>query len=110
MNSDRTVAAYFTKERAGDQQTSSGQLSGRVVSIPIQLKAGQWVQGEIVANPFDIAAHVQDPNGTIAKELGRIRQTTFAFQAQTTGTFAFVIYESYSLLYNNYSLTYTIYS
>ena len=110
MNSDKSVTVYFTKLTAHDQTPINGELYGQVVSIPIQLSAGQWVQGEIIANTYDIGAQIQDPYGNVTKELGRIKQATFSLQAQTTGTYNFVIYENYGIGHNFYTLTYTIYS
>jgi len=110
MNSDKSVTVSFTKLTAHAQEPIDGELYGQVVSIPIQLSAGQWVQGEIIANTYDIGAQIQDPNGNVVKELGRIRQATFSLQAQTSGTYKFVIYENYGIGHNFYTLTYTIYS
>jgi hypothetical protein len=110
MSSDKSVTVYFTKLTPHDQTPVNGELYGQVVSIPIQLSAGQWVQGEIIANTYDIGAQIQDPNGNVVKELGRIRQATFSLQAQTSGTYNFVIYENYGIGHNFYTLTYTIYS
>lgn len=110
MNADKSVTVNFTKLTAHDQTPINGELYGQIESIPIQLSAGQWVQGEIVANTYDIGAQIQDPYGNVTKELGRIKQGTFSLQAQTTGTYNFVIYESYGVLHNFYTLTYTIYS
>jgi len=110
MSSDKSVTAYFTELTAHDQTPVNGELYGQVESIPIQLSAGQWVQGEIIANTYDIGAQIQDPNGNVVKELGRIRQATFSLQAQTSGTYNFVIYENYGIGHNFYTLTYTIYS
>ncbi len=110
MSSDKSVTVYFTELTPQDQTPVTGELYGQVVSIPIQLSAGQWVQGEIVANTYDIGAQIQDPNGNVVKELGRIRQATFSLQAQTSGTYNFVIYENYGIGHNFYTLTYTIYS
>jgi hypothetical protein len=110
MNSDKSVTVYFTKLTPHDQTPINGELYGQIVSIPIQLSAGQWVQGEIIANTYDIGAQIQDPYGNVTKELGRIKQSTFSLQAQTTGTYNFVIYENYGIGHNFYTLTYTIYS
>ncbi len=110
MNSDKSATVYFTKLTEHPQEPMEGELYGQIVSIPIQLNAGQWVQGEIIANTYDIGAQIQDPNGNVTKELGRIKQATFSFQAQTSGTYNFVIYENYGTLHNFYTLTYTIYS
>ena len=110
MNSDKSVTVYFTKLTAHDQTPINGELYGQIVSIPMQLSAGQWVQGEIIANTYDIGAQIQDPYGNVTKELGRIKQATFSLQAQTTGTYNFVIYENYGIGHNFYTLTYTIYS
>lgn len=110
MNADKSVTVNFTKLTPHEQTPINGELYGQIVSIPIQLSAGQWVQGEIVANTYDIGAQIQDPYGNVTKELGRIKQATFSLQAQTTGTYNFVIYESYGVLHNFYTLTYTIYS
>ena len=110
MNSDKSVTAYFTKLTPHDQPPIEGELYNQVVSIPIQLSVGQWVQGEIIANTYDIGAQIQDPNGNVVKELGRIKQATFSLQAQTTGTYYFVIYQNYGIGHNFYTLTYTIYS
>jgi hypothetical protein len=110
VNSDKSVTVYFTKLTAHPQEPIDGELYGQIVSIPIQLSAGQWVQGEIIANTYDIGAQIQDPYGNVTKELGRIKQATFSLQAQTSGTYNFVIYENYGTLHNFYTLTYTIYS
>ena len=110
MNSDKSVTVYFTKLTPHDQTPINGELYGQIVSIPMQLSAGQWVQGEIIANTYDIGAQIQDPYGNVTKELGRIKQATFSLQAQTTGTYNFVIYENYGIGHNFYTLTYTIYS
>jgi len=110
MNSDKSVTVYFTELTPNVQSPVSGELYGQIVSIPIQLSVGQWVQGEIIANTYDIGAQIQDPYGNVTKELGRIKQATFSLQAQTTGTYNFVIYESYGIEHNFYTLTYTIYS
>lgn len=110
VNSDKSVTVNFTKLTAHPQEPIDGELYGQVVSIPVQLNAGQWVQGEIIANTYDIGAQIQDPYGNITKELGRIRQATFSLQAQTSGTYNFVIYENYGIGHNFYTLTYTIYS
>lgn len=110
MSSDKSVIVYFTELTAHDQEPITGELWGQVVSIPIDLSAGQWVRGEIIANMYDIGVQIQGPNGNVVKELGRIKQTTFSFQAQTSGRYNFVIYENYGLGHNFYTLTYTIYS
>jgi heme/copper-type cytochrome/quinol oxidase subunit 2 len=110
MNSDKSVTVYFTKLTAHPQEPIDGELYGQIESIQIQLNAGQWVQGEIIANTYDIGVQIQDPNGNVVKELGRIRQATFSLQAQTSGTYNFVIYENYGIGHNFYTLTYTIYS
>jgi hypothetical protein len=110
MNSDKSVTVNFTKLTPHEQTPINGELYGQIVSISIQLSAGQWVQGEIVANTYDIGAQIQDPYGNVTKELGRIKQGTFSLQAQTTGTYNFVIYENYGIGHNFYTLTYTIYS
>jgi len=110
MSSDKSATVYFTKLTAHPQEPIDGELYGQVVSIQIQLSAGQWVQGEVIANTYDIGAQIQDPNGNVVKELGRIRQATFSLQAQTGGTYNFVIYENYGIGHNFYTLTYTIYS
>ena len=82
MNADKSVTVYFTKLTAHDQTPINGELYGQIVSIPIQLSAGQWVQGEIIANTYDIGAQIQDPYGNVTKELGRIK----AGHLQLTGT------------------------
>jgi len=110
MNSDKSATVYFTKLTPHAQEPIDGELYGQVVSIQIQLSAGQWVQGEVIANTYDIGAQIQDPNGNVTKELGRIKQATFSLQAQTSGTYNFVIYENYGIGHNFYTLTYTIYS
>jgi hypothetical protein len=110
MSSDKAVTIYFTKLTPHEQEPIDGELWGQVVSIPIELSAGQWVRGEIIANTYDIGARIQDPHGTVVKELGRLRQITFSLQAQTSGEYNFVIYENYGIGHNFYTLTYTIYS
>jgi len=111
MNGDKSVTVYFKQLNPGTQQTMTNQISGPPGSIVTwQLTAGQWVQGEIQGWSFDVAAHIVDSNSNVVKELGRVSDAFFTFQAPSTGAYSFVIYASYSILYNHYTLTYTIYS
>jgi len=109
MSSDKSVTAYFKQLSPGSDQSISGG-GCNPESIPVQLQAGQWVQGQIGASTYDMGVRITDPNGTVVKELGRTRQSSFTFQAQISGTYYFVIYDIYGLGCAHYTLTYTIYS
>ncbi|MDO8751598.1 MAG: InlB B-repeat-containing protein [Dehalococcoidia bacterium] len=110
MSADKSVTAYFKQLSPGPKQTKSDQLSGPAKIADFQLKAGQWVQGEISGNPFDLNSQIVDSNNNVVKDLGRNLYSPFQFQAPSTGTYYFVISDIHSILFNRYTLTYTIYS
>ena len=110
MSTDKSVTCNFKKLSPGTQQTASSQISGTTNVAKIPLTSGQWVQGELKGYPFDIDAKIVDPSNNVVKDLGRISDAPFTFQAPTSGTYTIIIYNSYSILFDNYSLVYTIYS
>ena len=110
MNADKSVIAYFKQLSPGTQQTAGSQISGTTNASKFQLNAGQWVQGELKGSPFDIGAQIIDASGVVVKDLGRISDSQFTFQAPTSGTYTIIIYNNYSILFDNYNLVYTIYS
>ena len=109
MTGDKSVTAYFIELSPGTPQVLSGKFCGPG-SLPIQLQAGQWVQGDLGSNPYDLEVKFTDPNGAVVKDLGRTRVTSFTFQAQLTGTYYLVVGKVYGLGCADYTLTYTIYS
>ena len=109
MDADKAVTAYFKQLGPGPQKTDNGQLSGPGKMASFELRAGQWVQGQIAGNPFDLNSQIVDSNNKVVKDLGRNLFGTFQFQAPNTGTYYFVISDIHSLLFNRYALTYSIY-
>jgi hypothetical protein len=110
MIADKSVTVYFKKLSPGTQQTAGSQISGTTNAAKFQLTSGQWVQGEIKGFPFDVDAKIVDTSNNVIKDLGRISDAPFTFQALNSGTYTIIIYNSYSILFDNYTLTYTIYS
>lgn len=110
MSADKSVTAYFKQLSPGAQQSAGSQISGTTNAAKFQLNAGQWVQGELKGSPFDIEAKIVDSSGVVVKDLGRISDSQFTFQAPTSGTYTVIVYNSYSILFDNYNLVYTIYS
>jgi len=109
MNSDKSVTAYFKQLGPGTQQSAGSQISGTTTAAKIQLNAGQWIQGELKGSPFDIGAQIVDSGGVVIKDLGRVSDSQFTFQATTSGMYTIIIYNSYSILFDSYNLVYTIY-
>jgi uncharacterized coiled-coil protein SlyX len=87
---------------------SGEMLGGDQISIPIELKQFERVEGKITGGLNGLAVYVKDAGGTIVKDFGRILQSNIMFTAQTSGIFKFVIKEP-SGLPSKYNFQYTIY-
>jgi hypothetical protein len=109
MSDDESVTAYFRELSPGSEQTANQYLCG-TTSIPIQMQAGQWLQGQIGAWIYDVTARIEDANGTVVKDLGRVSTTNFTFQAQTSGTYHCIISDTSTIGCTGMTFTYTIYS
>ena len=87
----------------------SGELSGNdLISFPIELKPSERVEGMITGGLGGLAVYIQDSEGGIAEDLGRVFHSSFTFTAQTSGTYALIIKEP-SGLANKYVVNYTVY-
>jgi hypothetical protein len=87
----------------------SGELSGNdLISFPIELKPSERVEGTITGGLGGLAVYIQDSEGGIAEDLGRVFHSSFTFTAQTSDTYALVIKET-SGLANKYVVDYTVY-
>jgi len=87
----------------------SGELSGNdLISFPIELKPSERVEGTITGGLGGLAVYIQDSEGGIAEDLGRVFHSSFTFTAQTSGIYALVIKET-SGLANKYVVDYTVY-
>jgi hypothetical protein len=96
MNADKSVTAYFMSLNKGTPETSTTDVSSPSVTIAkFQLNQGQWVQCEIKTN-YDVAAHVIDADNNVVKELNRIQNGVFQFQAKKDGLYTFVVYANYA--------------
>jgi predicted RNase H-like nuclease (RuvC/YqgF family) len=70
----------------------SGELAvGDQISIPIELKESERVEGTITGGLGGLAVYIQDSGGSIAEDLGRVFRSSFIFTAQTSGTYAMII-------------------
>jgi len=87
----------------------SGELAvGNQISIPIELKASERVEGTIAGGLGGLAFSIQDSGGGIVKDLGLILRSSFIFTAQTSGRYNIVI-KGPNELTGKYNLEYTIY-
>ena len=87
----------------------SGELAGNeVISFPIELNPSESVEGTITGGLGGLAVYIQDSEGDIAQDLGRVFHSNFTFTAQTSGTYTLIIKEP-SGLANKYVIDYTLY-
>jgi hypothetical protein len=87
----------------------SGELAvGDQISIPIELKPSERVEGTITGGLGGLAFSIQDSGGGIVKDLGLILRSSFIFTAQTSGRYNIVI-KGPNELTGKYNLEYTIY-
>jgi hypothetical protein len=87
----------------------SGELAvGDQISIPIELKPSERVEGTITGGLGGLAFSIQDSGGGIVKDLGLILRSSFIFTAQTSGRYNIVIKRPNELT-SKYNLEYTIY-
>jgi len=88
----------------------SGELSGgKSISIPIELKQSDKVEGTITGGLGGLTVYIQDPEGNIAEDLGRVFRSSFTFTAPTSGTYTMII-TGPSGLATSYVVNFTIYS
>jgi hypothetical protein len=87
----------------------SGELAvGDQISIPIELKESERVEGTITGGLGGLAVYIHDSGGGIVKDLGLILRSSFIFTAQTSGRYNIVI-KGPNELTSKYNLEYTIY-
>lgn len=88
----------------------SGELSGgEPVSIPIELKLSEKVEGTITGGLGGLTVYIQDPGGRVAKDLGRVFRSSFTFTAATSGTYTMIIAVP-AASNSSYVVNFTIYS
>ena len=83
-------------------------LGGDLISIPIELKRFERVEGTISTGFYGLAVYIQDSGGSIIKDFGRTLGSKIIFTAQTLDIFTIVIKET-SGFPSKYTLKYTIY-
>jgi len=87
----------------------SGELAvGDQVSIPIELKPSERVEGTITGGLGGLAFSIQDSGGGVVKDLGLILRSSFIFTAETSGRYNIVI-KGPNELTGKYNLEYTTY-
>lgn len=95
---------------AGQPVISKGTLAPfSLVSIPIELQPYEQVQGEFIADVWDMTYYILDPTGKIVQDFGKVLQTNFRFTTETNGRFTLVIRNHYSNATITYTVRYTIY-
>ena len=88
----------------------SGELSGgETISIPMELKQFERVEGSIGGGLGGLIVYIEDPEGGIADDLGRVFRSNFIFTASTSGTYTMIIAGSTGLT-SSYTVNFTIYS
>jgi cell division protein FtsB len=93
----------------GEHLVYSGAVSaGELVSIPVEMKQFEEVQGKITGGISGLALFIQDSGGSIVKNFGIILSSSFTFKAQTSGSYNIVI-QGTGELPTKYNLEYTIY-
>jgi hypothetical protein len=108
LNSDKSVSVHFTQLTPGETVEKEGPVySGNGVSIPIQLKQGEYAQGEIMGGVF--YASIKDPSGTVIKDFGGLGQANFVIAAQVNGTYNIVLQNGNTMLNTAYRIKYTMY-
>jgi hypothetical protein len=117
MKSDSTVTAVFAPTVKGTEQKTSGDIGGlgsgaksnTIVSIPIELKQNEWLQGEITAGTAPpVSANIRDPNGKMLRDFGVPGHANFSLMAQTAGKYT-VTFQNSNMFWSSYYLAYTIY-
>ncbi|MBI2171498.1 MAG: hypothetical protein HYU30_05695 [Chloroflexi bacterium] len=80
----------------GDPVVTKGSLSAlQRISVPIELKAFEQVQGELFAASWDLTFYIQDPTGAMVRNFGKVVQTNFQFTAQAPGRYTLFIADPY---------------
>jgi predicted RNase H-like nuclease (RuvC/YqgF family) len=87
----------------------SGEFAvGDQISIPIELKESERVEGTITGGLGGVVFSIQDSGGGIVKDLGLVLRSGFIFTAQTSGRYNIVI-KGTNEPTSKYILEYTIY-
>lgn len=110
MNSDKPIVAYFRRQNPAPEQTSIGTYRGFEVRIPIMVAEGQWVQGGILSESYDVPVKLIDPIFNVVQDFGSTRNTSFTFQAQTSGTYYVEILYTLQVFTTTYTVKYTTYN
>jgi len=108
VTTNKSVTVNYKKLTAGPLVNDSKDIwGGGNTSVAIELNQGEWVQGELWGPYF--RAVIQDPNGTIVKDLGAIQDVNFTFQAKIAGHYTIALVNTNTLTAASYNLNYTIY-
>jgi len=110
--SDRSVNAVFWRlyERSHDSLEDI-RLSGQEVRVSWPLSRGDWVDGQMYVREHYIKARIEDSTGAVVLEIPKTRGTAFRFQANTSGPYRLVVYETPGrVLYDYFNVEYSIYS
>lgn len=83
-------------------------LGGGLISIPIELKRLERVEGTITTGYYGLVVYIQNSGGSIVKDFGRTLGSKIMFTAQTLDIFSIVIKEPTGFP-SQYTLKYTIY-
>ena len=87
----------------------SGELSGGdSISIPIELKQSERVEGTVAGGLGGLAVYIQDSSGNVVEDLGRIFRSSFTLTAPTSGIYTMIL-TGPSGLTCSYTINFTIY-
>jgi len=109
MDSDKNIVANFVELNPGPVETITGEWDGWEKRLPITLKAGQWVKGELNCD-ISMDWSILNPDYEVVEELGSIKGTTFTFQAISDGDYYLSIGRGLAFRGYKYTITYNVYS
>lgn len=110
MNSDKTIIAYCPQMIASTPVDIYQNIwGGGYVTVPIDLKQSDVVQGEEHGGFPTLGWKIVDPAGNTVREWGG-SQANFMFTAQMSGRYTFQITNPSQMYSTAFALTYTIYS
>lgn len=109
MDGDKNIVANFVELNPGPVETITGEWDGWEKRLPITLKAGQWVKGELNCD-ISMDWSILNPDYEVVEELGSIKGTTFTFQATSDGDYYLSIGRGLAFRGYKYTITYNVYS
>jgi len=108
MNTDKSVIGNFVTVTMGEWKVENNSVfRGGTNSFPIDLNQNDYLEGSI--GGYLTHVYIQDPSGTVIKDLGAVSQTNFLITAQVPGRYAIILQNTdQGTLKYDYSIKYRI--